>query len=271
MPTSATLLGWHWHWCPLSCPVTYPSQSQQSRWTCHIGESMQTSTNITNLVKALLVAHRAMPSLVIKNAENALYNNRYADLGAVIEVIKPKLLDAGIIVMQSPGTIDEKGNVYLTSRIMHESGEWIEDVLSMPITFLDPHSFGTAVAYARRYALVALFLLYQADDDGNAASGVGALPSELQGATSGQDKADNGGASSGQPPAEESDPAVAKRVRSWLNTIENASLQRLLTSRPTAKTNFSGDNLKKIEDAFDKRIKLLQSQSQASDSFSTSP
>lgn len=235
---------------------------------------MRETQNITNLVKALLQAHRSIPAAVIKNAENALYNSKYADLSAVVSAIKPHLLEAGIIVIQSPGGVDAAGNVSLTTRMLHESGEWIEDTLSMPTTFLDPHSYGTAVSFARRYALTAMFLLYQSDDDGNGACGHGRTPLELEQGRSGAASESSAPLALPSPSAsteaqqtlpsvDSFAPDIAKRLRSWLNTIENASLLRLEASRPTARVNFTGDALAIIEKAFDKRINKLKAESSA--------
>ena len=58
----------------------------------------------------------------------------------------------------------------LTTRLIHESGEWIEDTASCPLAKQDPQGLGSALTYLRRYSLSAICGLYADDDDGNSAS-----------------------------------------------------------------------------------------------------
>ena len=58
--------------------------------------------------------------------------------------------------------------VALTTRLIHASGEWIEDTLIMPIPVVgksnDAQAYGAALTYARRYALTAMLGIV-ADED----------------------------------------------------------------------------------------------------------
>lgn len=129
---------------------------------------MKTSESINKISAALLVAQKAI-SFAAKDAQNPHFKNTYADLPAVIDAIKPALNDAGIVFMQTPSP-SEPGTLALTTRLMHESGEWMEDTATIPLPKNDPQGYGSAMTYARRYALSAFTGLYQDDDDGNAAS-----------------------------------------------------------------------------------------------------
>ena len=53
---------------------------------------------------------------------------------------------------------------------MHESGEWIESTITVPMSKNDAQGYGSAITYARRYSLAAITGLPQEDDDGNEAS-----------------------------------------------------------------------------------------------------
>ena len=125
---------------------------------------MKTSESITKLAPAILQAQKAI-TFAIKEAVNGHLRNKYADLSSVIEAIKPALNDAGISFIQS-GTESDDSKLHLVTRLMHESGEWIEDTLVMPLPKQDPQGYGSAMTYARRYALAAITGLYQDDDDG---------------------------------------------------------------------------------------------------------
>lgn len=129
---------------------------------------MKTSESIKQLSAALLKAQRSI-TFASKDAKNPHFKSTYADLPAVIDAIKPALNDAGIAFLQtfSPS---EAGFIAVTTRLMHETGEWIEDTATVPLPKSDPQGYGSAATYARRYSLAAITGLYQDDDDGNAAS-----------------------------------------------------------------------------------------------------
>lgn len=132
---------------------------------------MKTSESIVKIAPAMLAAQMAI-SFASKDATNPHFKNKYADLPAVIDAIKEPLNKVGIMFMQA-GSPSDDGCLHLTTRLMHESGEWIEDTLVMPLPKQDPQGYGSAMTYARRYALSAITGLYQDDDDGNAGSGIG--------------------------------------------------------------------------------------------------
>lgn len=131
---------------------------------------MKTSETITKIAEALLTAQKAI-SFAAKDAKNPHFKNTYADLPAVVNAVKPALNDAGIVFIQS-GSPSDDGRLHLTTRLLHSSGEFLEDTLVMPLPKQDPQGYGSAMTYARRYALAAIAGLYQDDDDGNAGSGV---------------------------------------------------------------------------------------------------
>ena len=58
----------------------------------------------------------------------------------------------------------------LTTILAHESGEWMGQEMTVPVTKADAQGAGSAITYMRRYALAAVLGIVQADDDGNAAS-----------------------------------------------------------------------------------------------------
>lgn len=128
---------------------------------------MKSSESVTKISAALLKAQRSI-TFAAKDATNPHFKNKYADLPAVIDAIKPALNEAGIMFMQTPSPSDS-GSLALTTRLLHESGEWIEDTATVPLPKNDPQGYGSAMTYARRYSLAAMTGLYQDDDDGNAA------------------------------------------------------------------------------------------------------
>lgn len=133
---------------------------------------MKTSETIAKLATALLEAQKAI-TFAAKDAANLFFKSKYADLPTVIDAIKPALNAAGVVFIQTASP-SEPGTLSLTTRLIHTSGEWIEDTATAPLVKNDPQGYGSAITYLRRYSLAAITGLYQDDDDddddGNAAS-----------------------------------------------------------------------------------------------------
>ena len=129
---------------------------------------MKTSESIKTISPALLAAQRAIES-ASKASTNPFFKSKYADLPTVIASVKPALNDNNIVFLQVVGHNSEGAT--LTTRLLHESGEWIED--TAPIVCkdaADPQKVGSGLTYMRRYALSAMVGLPAEDDDGNAAA-----------------------------------------------------------------------------------------------------
>lgn len=129
---------------------------------------MNTSESIIKIAPALLAAQRAI-TFASRDTANPFFKSRYADLPAVIDAVKPALNDNGIVFVQTASPCAD-GMLALTTRLIHSSGEWIEDTAVLPLPKPDPQGYGSAMTYARRYSLAAITGLYQDDDNGQAAS-----------------------------------------------------------------------------------------------------
>lgn len=106
-----------------------------------------------------------------KETENPFYKKSYADLASVWGVCRQPLSANGLSVIQLPSY--SGGMVHVETIMAHSSGEWISGILSMAPMGEDPQKVGSAISYARRYALASIVGVYQEDDDANAASGKG--------------------------------------------------------------------------------------------------
>lgn len=133
---------------------------------------MQSET-INELAAALCEAQIEFPKVVkgktarIKH-EKGTFEYRYADLGEVIETVRPVLSKHGLSVSQAVDSAD--GKMTLVTRLMHKSGQYISG--SMPINFNggDPKQLGSTMTYYRRYSYTAILgVAAEEDDDGNAA------------------------------------------------------------------------------------------------------
>jgi hypothetical protein len=104
-----------------------------------------------------------------KSANNPHFKTKYADLTAVIEAIKPALINHGLFFTQHPKP-SEKG-ITVETVLHHTNGDHLSlGELFVPANKQDAQGFGSALTYARRYALVTAFGVPVEDDDGNAAA-----------------------------------------------------------------------------------------------------
>lgn len=105
----------------------------------------------------------------VKDAKNPHFKSKYADLPAVIAAIKPALVKHGLAFTQ-PCEPSAEG-VTVRTILHHVSGEALDlGSLFVPANKRDAQGFGSALTYARRYALVSAFGVPTEDDDGKAAS-----------------------------------------------------------------------------------------------------
>lgn len=137
---------------------------------------MRSSDTLTKISPALVNAINAIEG-VKKGADNPFFKSKYANLESVIEAAHEALAANGLAVMQGPGPMD--GNcITLTTRLIHESGEWIETDFSLPAGKMDPQAAGSAITYARRYSLMAMLNMPAVDDDGEASMPRSTKPGE---------------------------------------------------------------------------------------------
>ena len=96
------------------------------------------------------------------------WSYRYADLGAVLAHVRPVLARHGLAVHQEAHSVDV-GVVAVTTTVWHTSGQSIRsEPLTMPARG-GAQDVGSAITYARRYALMTFLGLASEDDDGSAA------------------------------------------------------------------------------------------------------
>ena len=125
------------------------------------------SDKIDKLAAALAKAQSEMKGAE-KKSVNPFFNSGYADLHTVIESSFPHLTKYGLSVIQ--GNDSKPGEFFVTTMLLHESGQWIKSKLKMPIEKATAQSVGSVITYGRRYGLSAITGIAQYDDDGNAAS-----------------------------------------------------------------------------------------------------
>lgn len=136
---------------------------------------MEKSPTIGKLSKALASVQSNLAT-ASKNATNPHFKSKYADLNAIWDVCREPLAKNGLSIMQG-NSVGLDGTIIVETILAHESGEWIQSELSMPLAKRDPQGVGSAVTYGRRYGLAAIVgIVADVDDDGNHASGHNSAP-----------------------------------------------------------------------------------------------
>jgi hypothetical protein len=121
-----------------------------------------------NLALAMTAAFAEIEGAT-KAATNPHFKSKYADLTSIIGAIKPPLIRHGLFFTQRCHPDQEGVSV---ETVLHHSGGEKESLgtLYVPANKRDAQGFGSALTYARRYALQTAFGVPTEDDDGNAAT-----------------------------------------------------------------------------------------------------
>ena len=132
---------------------------------------MNTSQDYKNIYSAIIKMRTEIaPVTKTKRANAVKYTYNYAPLDSVIELLNVVLPKYGLGWVQTIGMQD--GSPALTTRIIHESGEWIEDTLILPKVRPENgrnenQELGACITYFKRYALSAMFgIATDEDTDG---------------------------------------------------------------------------------------------------------
>jgi hypothetical protein len=122
---------------------------------------MLQSEQINELAAALAKAQGVMGNAVM-NRINPHFKSKYADMGSVLDAIRPPLSANGLCIVQ-PMQITERGLV-LRTVLMHSSGQYIAAEYPLPAT-QNAQALGSALTYARRYSLATLVCNASDEDD----------------------------------------------------------------------------------------------------------
>lgn len=135
-------------------PMMTPTQTTQS-------------ASIGKLAFALAKAQGEMQAAK-KDSANPFFKSKYADLNEVWSTIRKPLAANQLAVIQA--TRIDGNDVRLETTLAHSSGEWICSAYPVAPQKRDPQGYGSALTYARRYALSALVgVVSEIDDDGESA------------------------------------------------------------------------------------------------------
>lgn len=128
----------------------------------------------------------------INSVENSYFKSKYVPLSDILDLARPILSKYGFALLQVPtvfydaiqlknGGVQEQGVVKVQTSLIHQSGEKIEfPEIVIKAKDASAQSVGSAITYARRYALASILGISgkDEDDDGNMANGNYPYPSQ---------------------------------------------------------------------------------------------
>ena len=137
---------------------------------------MEMSADIGDLAKALAAAQGEITDL---SKDQQGYGYKYADLAQTLRSLRPVLSKHGLAISQTAGSADDQ--VSVTTVLMHSSGQWLRDTLTMPVHMAKglthAQCVGMVLTYARRYSIQAIAGQASSDDtDGGGGKGEEELP-----------------------------------------------------------------------------------------------
>lgn len=96
------------------------------------------------------------------------HQNTYATLPSILEHLQQPCIEAGLAITQVPVIIDEQAGV--TTYVISTDGEVLDCGSLLLYAGRGPQNVGSAITYARRYALLSLMnIAGDVDDDGQSA------------------------------------------------------------------------------------------------------
>jgi hypothetical protein len=137
-----------------------------------VATTTKTSENIGQLALALAKAQGDIQA-AHKDSENPFFKSSYADLNSVWDACRAALSKNELAIVQCPEAAGKgSGAIQVVTYLTHSSGEYICSTLAIPLAKKDAHGVGSAITYARRYALSSMVGVSPSDDDANAAVSV---------------------------------------------------------------------------------------------------
>lgn len=124
---------------------------------------------LDKLIKSLMAAQKEMRPAPM-SGYNDFFKSHYSTLGDVLAVVRDAFFKHGLCLVQAVVVHGDK--TLLQTKLVHESGQYIESYYPVIMKNQDPQGLAAAVSYSRRVAIATLAgVISDVDDDGNVAAG----------------------------------------------------------------------------------------------------
>ena len=225
------------------------------------------------IIAALVMFQGKVPAITMNKKATVKYWSKaekrmetkeysYADLGAIYETIRPIFQELKIAVSQEPAikyseieTIDDQGAVSKTvcaevsvrTMLYHESGQFLENEISLRAVDSRIQSVGSAITYAKRYGISALLgLSTEEDDDGGLGHDSGGVGKAQDASKSRQ--------TNGKPPKRQANTTFTKHTQEAPKTASQPAVKQ---EQP--KLNHSDEEQRKNGLIIGEQVKLIGS------------
>jgi hypothetical protein len=139
---------------------------------------MSTKPTPSSATADLVAALAQLDNVKANKVNPAFKGSRYISLDALLEAVKPVLLDHDLALIQT--LVSQEGKVGVSTAFLHASGERFEfGTLLVKAEGLTAQQIGGAITYIRRQSIqTACGISVDLDDDGAVASGFRPTPSQ---------------------------------------------------------------------------------------------
>lgn len=124
---------------------------------------MKTSESINELSTSLIKLQGELENI---GKDSTGYGYKYTSLDKLLEYLRPLMSKSNLGIIQTPTNEDNK--IGVTTRLIHTSGQYIEDTLLMDKSSLakmnDYQVAGSIISYFRRYAISSILGIASDDD-----------------------------------------------------------------------------------------------------------
>ena len=123
----------------------------------------------------ILEIQKEMPKIG-KDGDNPYFSSSYLTLGKLLDKVLPIMQKHNVLLLQTPSAVITDSNLFGTLKTEMIDGETDDLLFSSEMLLAtksqDPQAQGSAITYARRYALMTILGIVPAetDDDGNKSS-----------------------------------------------------------------------------------------------------
>lgn len=137
---------------------------------------MRTSPTIEALAAALALAQGEFQPVVrdkivtVATRAGGKYTFAYAPLDSIMSSVRDALNTNGLSIIHGIQRFD--GGDVLETMLLHSSGQFLSTEVPLSVVGEGPQAYGSAMTYARRYAVTSILgLVAEDDDDANAGDG----------------------------------------------------------------------------------------------------
>lgn len=129
---------------------------------------MYQSESINEIATALSKMQQKVGSIaknkkaLIPTKNGGKFEFTYADLAAILDATRKPLGENGLAISQT--FLQENGFHYISTMLLHSSGQWLKSLLPINVSAVDIKQLGAQITYSRRYAITSLLGIC-ADDD----------------------------------------------------------------------------------------------------------